>query len=1226
MSKTHPVIPIRPENERFTDRQWQAVFDGGENLLVSASAGSGKTTVLVRRVIEKLKSGSDIDRLLIVTFTEAAASEMKERIEKALRQSINEEGNSNLRAHYLKQLVLLPQANISTLHAFCMTVIKRFYYLIDLDPVFRLLSDETEKLLLQEEVWTQLREEYYASDDEVFFKLTENFGNDRSDEGLTDLVMRLYQFACAAPNPTEWLEKLSENYQANEGFQNTTLYQEGIKPAVLAELELALENYAKAVALSQNEAKFVKDVELLTGQLNQVKRLQEAILKDDMAMLFAQIEGLDLKTNVRKKRGELADLSASIKEFQSTAKESVAQVATYFPYSEATMNDLLTESYELVEKMSEVTKAFSLAYTQKKLAKGVLDFNDLEHYTLAILSAPESPAANYYQEKFTEVMVDEYQDINRLQEAILRYVRDNTEDAGNMFMVGDVKQSIYAFRLADPTLFIEKYNDYQLKKNGRRIVLAENFRSRKEVLDFTNLVFEQLMDERVGQINYDEAATLIAGFPNFPASDSFQTELLLFEKGGKEDVKHFETRQAGEIQLTALKIKELITQSFEIYDKEKQMMRPLQYGDIVLLTPTKGNNQIIVDTFYDLGIPLEITDAESYFQTTEIQTIISLLKIIDNPYNDIPLASVLRSPIVGLLEDELAQIRLQDKNSFYFEALRDYGVYGSDEQLKEKIQIFLRQLESWRAFSKRNALPDLIWRLYEETAYLDYCLGLPNGIQRHANLIALVERAKNYEKSNFRGLYQFIRLIEKMQEKDLDLAEPATKSVENAVRVMTIHGSKGLEFPIVFLLDMARDINRLDFNRNYIFEEHLGAGIKYIDQTRQVSYETMPYQGIKQVRLNKAFSEEMRKLYVALTRAEQKLYLVGSYESKEKALQAWQVALTQEKKILNSALRLKGSHVLLNWVGMTLMRHPDMEAVFSEAKDRSYTVASPAHFAIQWFNQEKVKNWRESYTSLATDEAVVETQVNIQPDLMRVKERLDFVYPYEKATMTTSYQSVTEIKRVFEDPDNTQENRLDWQSSLEKQQTVNRYTNENLAIPKFIAETKLDAASVGTATHMVLQLLPLKKAPTEAELAQFIAQLVAEGSLTTELAGEVSIPDILWFFATALGQQLIVQQEKVHREEPFAMLQKTTSIFNDYDNESDELLIHGIIDGYVLDDEILLYDFKTDHLWEGNEAELVKRYQGQINLYRQALTETYNRPVTQSYLVFLKGRKIISLL
>ena len=469
MSKTHPVIPIRPENERFTDRQWQAVFDGGENLLVSASAGSGKTTVLVRRVIEKLKSGSDIDRLLIVTFTEAAASEMKERIEKALRQSINEEGNSNLRAHYLKQLVLLPQANISTLHAFCMTVIKRFYYLIDLDPVFRLLSDETEKLLLQEEVWTQLREEYYASDDEVFFKLTENFGNDRSDEGLTDLVMRLYQFACAAPNPTEWLEKLSENYQANEGFQNTTLYQEGIKPAVLAELELALENYAKAVALSQNEAKFVKDVELLTGQLNQVKRLQEAILKDDMAMLFAQIEGLDLKTNVRKKRGELADLSASIKEFQSTAKESVAQVATYFPYSEATMNDLLTQSYELVEKMSEVTKAFSLAYTQKKLAKGVLDFNDLEHYTLAILTAPESPAANYYQEKFTEVMVDEYQDINRLQEAILRYVRDNTEDAGNMFMVGDVKQSIYAFRLADPTLFIEKYNDYQLKKMAEEL-------------------------------------------------------------------------------------------------------------------------------------------------------------------------------------------------------------------------------------------------------------------------------------------------------------------------------------------------------------------------------------------------------------------------------------------------------------------------------------------------------------------------------------------------------------------------------------------------------------------------------------------------------------------------------------------------------------------------------------------------------------------------------------
>ncbi|BCA85868.1 ATP-dependent helicase/nuclease subunit A [Enterococcus saigonensis] len=1226
MPRTNSVIPVRPENERFTDRQWQAVFDGGDNLLVSASAGSGKTTVLVRRVIEKLKSGADIDRLLIVTFTEAAASEMKERIEKALRQSINQENNNQLRAHYVKQLVLLPQANISTLHAFCMTVIKRFYYLIDLDPVFRLLSDETEKLLLQEEVWSQLREAYYANDDEDFFKLTENFGSDRSDEGLTDLVMRLYQFSCAAPDPTCWLDDLPQNYQAAEGFQETALYQTGIKPTVLAELELAVENYEQAIVICQNEEKFVKDVELLKGQLGQVKQLQEALLADDMTALFAQIEGLDLKTNIRKKRGELADLSLHVKELQKTAKDSVTQVVSYFPYPEEIINELLAKSYELVLKMSEVTKAFSRAYTQKKLAKGVLDFNDLEHYTLAILQVVDSPATAYYKAKFSEVMVDEYQDINRLQEAILSYVRDNTENAGNMFMVGDVKQSIYAFRLADPTLFIEKYNDYGDEKNGRRIVLAENFRSRKEVLDFTNLVFEQLMDEQVGQINYDEAAALTPGFPNFPASDAFHTELLLFEKGTKDAVKHFETRQAGEIQLTALKIKELIFQSFKIYDKDKKKMRPLEYGDIVLLTPTKGNNQVIVDTFYDLGIPLEITDAESYFQTTEIQTIISLLKIIDNPYNDIPLASVLRSPIVGLLEDELAQIRLQNKNGFYYEALIAYGNYGEKEQLKEKIKVFLTQLKSWRAFSKRNALPDLIWRLYEESAYLDYCLGLPNGIQRHANLIALVERAKNYEKSNFRGLYQFISLIEKMQEKDLDLAEPATKSVENAVRVMTIHGSKGLEFPIVFLLDMARDINRLDFNRNYIFEEQLGAGIKYVDQQRQVSYETMPYQGIKQVRLNKAFSEEMRKLYVAVTRAEQKLYLVGSYENKETALQSWQMALTQEKRVLNPALRLKGSHVLLNWVGMTLMRHPDMEAVFSEAKDRSYTVNSPAHFTIHWFNQEEVKNWRENYAGSVLSPLEQTSKESMEPDLTVVKERLDFIYPYEKATQTTSYQSVTEIKRVFEDPDNTQENRLDWQSNLEKQTTINRYTAENLTTPRFISETKTDAASVGTATHTVLQLLDLKEAPTEAKLEQFIAKLVAEKILTTELAGEVSVPDILWFFETPLGQKLIAQHEKLHREEPFAMLQKTTAIFNDYDNKDDELLIHGIIDGYILTDEILLYDFKTDHLWEGNKEQLVKRYQGQINLYRKALMETYDCPVTEAYLVFLKGRKIISLL
>ncbi|HFM8974013.1 TPA: UvrD-helicase domain-containing protein, partial [Enterococcus faecium] len=477
-------IPLKPQNERFTDDQWQAIFDQGDNLLVSASAGSGKTTVLVRRVIEKLKMGFDIDELLIVTFTEAAAREMKERIQEALQESVNSESDPVRRQHFTKQLVLLPTANISTLHAFCLTVIRRYYYLIDIDPVFRMLTDETETILMKEDVWDELREALYAENDERFFQLTMNFSNDRSDDGLTNLVFSLYEFARANPDPQKWLEQLSDNYRLPEGLAKSRLYQKQIRPLVLADIYQCVQLYEQMTQLAQGEG-LEKMHEQVAGEQQQIKNIYEAFSQDRLEEAYAGLEQLTFSTFKSSRKAELKEISNEVKGMRDKAKKLIQQISkSYFPVSPSQMEELTDKALPLVEEMTKVTQSFMDGFSMRKREKGVLDFNDLEHLALQILTEKTkdvwlpSEASKHYRKKFKEVMVDEYQDVNQLQEAILYWLREPDDTKGNMFMVGDVKQSIYSFRLADPSLFIGKYENFSKKEGGRRIVLAENFRSR----------------------------------------------------------------------------------------------------------------------------------------------------------------------------------------------------------------------------------------------------------------------------------------------------------------------------------------------------------------------------------------------------------------------------------------------------------------------------------------------------------------------------------------------------------------------------------------------------------------------------------------------------------------------------------------------------------------------------------------------------------------------------
>lgn len=1220
---TNFSIPPKAPNEMYTDSQWQAIYDQGTNLLVSASAGSGKTAVLVRRVIEKIKRQQlSVEQLLVVTFTEAAASEMKERIQTALQEAINVETDQEMKNHFTRQLTMLPMANISTLHSFCSKVIQRFLYLIDLDPSYRMLTDETETILLKEDVWDELRETFYEENQEIFYRLTENFSNDRSDSGLEDLILAMYEFARANPNPFHWLDGLVENYRMNN-LADSDLFHDLIRPEILKTLQEINQTYQWMISASQGIEELQKITELAQNEQGLIQQIEQTIMENKLDDVFTMFENIKFSTYPSPRKKEVKELYGDViiecKNYRDQAKQELTKIREmYFNVSPEEQVERLQEALPIVEELVRVEKRFIEEYSAKKREKGMLDFNDLEHFTLQILQTEVDsikPAENYYRNRFSEIMVDEYQDINQLQETILRQL--SSEEPGNLFMVGDVKQSIYGFRLADPTLFIEKYHDFADEDGGRRIILAENFRSRKEVLDFTNLVFTQLMDQTVGQIEYDRQAELVNGFTAFPETEAFAPELLIYQKNG-EVPEWIEDKSMGEIFTTATKIRQLIDQGFEVYDKKQKAMRPLKYEDIVLLTPTRSHNLTILEVFKQLGIPLAINDTQNYFQSTELRVMISLMQIIDNPYQDIPLAAVLRSPIVGLQEEELAQIRLALPQKEYYQAVKSYS-RSNDDGIAERLTAFMTQLNDWREFARRESLANLLVRIYNETAYLDYVLGMPAGQQRHANLLALIERAKDYERSSFRGLYQFVRFIEKMQEKDKDLGEPPTEEVNDAVRVMTIHGSKGLEFPVVFLMDMSKSFNVQDTRRNYVFDEQLGLGVRLLTQDTRIRKDTILFQTVKQKNLNKLLSEEMRKLYVALTRAEQKLFLVGSYDDEEAAYKTWSKGALNEHLVLDAGLRNGQNDSFFDWVGRTLFRHPVMDQYQTEYPVNQPAVLKrhPAIFKLDFIDPQKIAEIVQAYLPEIKTLEIPQGTINIQS----LKDQLLFKYPYPEATKTTSYQSVSELKRLYDDPDNRE--------TLELTSTQNQYrfTESDLGTPKFLtAKKELSAAEIGTATHLVMQLLPLQENIQQEIVETLIADLVSRQTLTPEIAEKISIEGIMQFLDSGIGRFLIQNVDHLHREEPFAMLMPADQLFSEYQNQ-DEILIHGIIDGYLeFDDKIFLYDLKTDRYTIEREQLLINRYRGQLNLYKDALEKAKQKPVEAAYLIFLQGNQVIDLL
>lgn len=1222
-------IPSKPEDALWTDDQWKAIQANGNNILVAAAAGSGKTAVLVTRIIEKLINETEnlnVDELLIVTFTNASAAEMKYRIGKSLEEALVQNPES---AHLKKQVALLNYASISTLHSFCLEIIRKHYFEADIDPNFRLIEPIESSMIRDEVLEDLLEKEYSIENNEDFFHLVESFTGDRSDAELHTLISKLYDFSRANPNPDLWLEQMVSFYDTQAIASITELpYFPIIKEDIQLRINQAKSYLLSAIDYANENNGPTPYLSTLENDLAQINTLS-SISWDNWQDVKFGFESIDFKRipALKNKADFDEEYVEEAKKFRDAAKKEVKNVLVdWFSREEENYLTDLEKMKPDIKTLSELVKKFAENFFEEKQQRGVLDFNDLEHLALKILLKNGAPSdvANSYKKQFKEVLIDEYQDTNMVQETILLLVTNSNDTKGNLFMVGDVKQSIYRFRLAEPTLFMAKYQEYQQdgEGSGIRIDLSQNFRSRKEVLDATNFIFHQLMDKHIAEIDYDEAAELTLG-ASFPEANNMATELLLIdmksEEKESEDELSPQELQKNQVESRAIatKIREMIDNKFPIYDKKLQQNRPIQYRDIVILARAMTSAPDMEEAMKIKDIPFYANNNSGYFETTEVATMIALMKVIDNPYQDISLAAVLRSPIIGLNEEELGQIRMAKKKGYFFDAMLAYkDITVSDAA--NKISRFITQLNNWRELSIRENLTALIWQIYQETNFYEFVGGLPGGKQRQANLRALYDRANQYEKTSFRGLFRFVRFVERLEVRGDDLGTAKTLGEkEDVVRMMTIHASKGLEFPVVIVSGLSRKFNMRDIYSKTLLDKDYGFASNYRDIEKMIVYPTIMQQAIKQKKSREMIAEEMRVLYVALTRAEEKLILTATVPDFEKTSKNWLQVSNQQETILPAAIRAKAK-CYLDWIGNATIRHSHFKELLCEEKIKTLPtdmklqveIKTKEMFLTDDLEKEKSDNWMENVKA--------HKQVPVKsPYKDEIERFMHYQYKDEEATGIRAKQSVTELKRQFS-----------LQDSWSDTSILKEFQKVSLDRPKFLQQNKLSATEIGTAMHTLMQAVPLDDKPTEKDLVSLL-QLMREKDILTEAQIKaINVNQIIAFFESALGKTVLQKKDKVKREVLFSYLLPAAKLYNQT-NLDEHVLIQGVVDSMIEEeDSIVLIDYKTDKIegrydnWEAAEKVMKQRYQIQIKLYAEAIQAISRKKVSHAYLYFFDGQHI----
>lgn len=1251
---------------QWTEEQKKVIELRNRNILVSAAAGSGKTAVLVERIIRILTDADhpvDVDRLLIVTFTEAAAAEMKERIRGAIEKELE---NRPEDVHLQRQATLIHSAQITTIHSFCLSVIREHFHVIDIDPGFR-IAEEGELKLLKQDVLEDLLEECYEERTEGFLEFVEKLGSGRNDRKLEELILQLYEYSRSYPQPEKWLRQCAQMYAPcaqgqpeGAGGQNLPNTPEAADAqdapgrSEAADARDAAEAVSNGVqepvyfrkAMAQVK-QYLADVrELLTqgiriceepdgpymygDMLESDREMLEGILAaDTFAGLYERILSANWKRlSAKKDKSVSPEKRDQVKALRDQMKKLVKDLAaTYFYERPKELLEDMESSYGVMKVFTELVIRFGEAFAEQKQRKNMIDFSDMEQFALRILTEEQegelipSLAAREYQEQFAEVMIDEYQDSNLIQEAILTSVSTVGRGKNNIFMVGDVKQSIYRFRLSRPELFMEKYDTYDTGDSDRqRIDLHRNFRSRAEVLDSVNDVFRRIMRKELGGIVYDGQAALYPGADFEPllredGTTVNETELLLLdtseselpeEEDGAEYAKG--TDRQLEARMVAKRIHELVRNG-QVKDKKTGEYRKARYQDMVILTRSiRGWADVFSAVLMEEGIPAYAGSREGYFEAYEVSVLLDYLRLLDNQRQDVPLAAVLASPFAGLDAGQMAELRAAAPEGTFYEAAEQYvnagrmqdpGEENQGQELWRRLDAFYRQLEHFRDMVPFTAIHELLWKIMEDTGYGLYIAAMPGGEQRSANLEMLVEKAAAFEGSSYKGLFNFVRYIEQLQKYNVDYGEANIADEQSdTVRIMSIHKSKGLEFPIVFVAGMGKRFNTQDVRGSMIIHPEWGVGIDAVDLKRRTRIPTLLKKIIQREVMLENLGEELRVLYVAMTRAKEKLILTGQLPEAEKVLEeAARQGEGADREVALPFYRLAGARCCLDWVLPAVCgREAPIRIQIRSSRDAALLDA--AEEKGDMLARDVLEHW--------------DTSRVYAPELKaRLEEQAGFSYPYENDRKMKMKFTVSELKKraylseesgeqIFEEPDVIP------------------------LIPQFLQEQEeLAGASRGSAYHKLLELLDFTAEYEEESLKQVIKRLCEENKLSEEMAACIRIRDILGFLRCASGARMhrAARQSRLYREQPFVLGVDAKEIYPE-ETGGEAILIQGIIDVYFEEDgELVVLDYKTDKVKRAED--LQEKYHAQLEYYAEALELLLGKKVKEKLIYsFTLGEEI----
>ncbi len=1196
---------------KWTEEQQSVIETRGCNILVSAAAGSGKTAVLVARILDMIAGEHpiDIDRLLVVTFTNAAAAEMRERIRDALEQRAEEEPENE---HLQRQLVLVHNAKITTIHSFCLQVLRSHFQTVGIDPGFR-VADPGEVTLLEQDTAKETVDAAYEEADEEFYHFLEAFTPGKGDQALEEAILQLYHFALGQPWPRDWLGECRAQYEGEEDPDG------GEPPAWLAYIQEDTARMLEDMRAQTEEAlRIAREpdgpypyIGALESDLDMLDMLLQSVSGTDAgaagayeryALAFAQLEPF-ARLGSRKDDGICEEKKLQVQAMRGDVKDGLAALRKRYYYGDPKeLRREFEESGRIVRALTRLTEEFMERLERKKAAQNLVDFGDLEHLALRALvekkdgRAVPSAAALEYAETFEEIMIDEYQDSNLVQEMILNSVSGRGRGERNLFMVGDVKQSIYRFRLARPELFMEKYRSYREEElaandggaagRARRIDLRRNFRSRAQVLDGVNFIFRQIMTEHPGEIVYDEDAALYPGavFPQGADEAFLAPEFLLLEETGSR-------RQRAEAALVGRRIREMVGRA-TILDRETGAYRPVRYGDIVILLRTvSGWAETFGEVLGDMGIPCVTGSQKGYFSAVEIRTILSYLQILDNPLQDIPLAAVLRSAIGGISDEELAKIRVFSPKRVFYDCCQDYRAAGDDLQLRGRLERFFATLEGFREKCAHTPVHLLLWEILDVTGYGAYAESLPAGAQRRANLDMLVEKAIAYEATSYRGVYHFVRYIENLKKYEVDYGEANLGSeAGNTVRIMSIHKSKGLEFPVVIVSGLGKQFNESDVRSRLVMHPEFGIGCDYVDAQRRTRRATLLKRAIQQKTVSENLGEELRVLYVAMTRAKEKLILTGCVSDLEKGLGRWQTAAMRRGEQLSYAWLCAASSYL-DWVAPALLREnaPFVQRIAEAGEEEQEQRLENSDAAV------RLRELLQLDADACYDE-----------DARAYLEKVfASSYPYAADAGIPGKLSVSELKKLSRTPEDEE------MPELYRAETV---------IPLIPAFRKgkepVVGAARGTVYHAFMENLDFRRVPEQntddSDFLQIqLEEMISCGKMSGEEAEALDLADIRAFLRSGVGARMrrAALEGVLYRERPFVLGVPAHMIRAEF-SEEETVLVQGIIDAYFHEgDGIVVLDYKTDRV--DCVQTLAEKYRAQLDYYALALERLTGRPVTE---------------